>query len=228
MEPNKLILTGKTEAHLREFIPSNKLVHIDILSDLILLKQDAELAGFNLQVLSGFRSFDHQLKIFNAKASGKRKLLDANDCELDFNSLNEEELLQAIMRWTAIPGASRHHWGTDIDVFDGNKLNAQDVQLNATESAPGGVFEKFHEWLSDKVANNQAYGFYRPYAEDLGGVSPERWHLSYAPLAKKYLETYSIELMSETIQSTDILLKDIILDNIETLYKQYITNVHHC
>ena len=24
----------------------------------------------------------------------------------------------AILLWSALPGASRHHWGTDFDVFD--------------------------------------------------------------------------------------------------------------
>ena len=33
------------------------------------------------------------------------------------------------------------------------------------------------------MAAGESYGFFRPYARDRGGVAPERWHLSYAPLA---------------------------------------------
>jgi hypothetical protein len=33
------------------------------------------------------------------------------------------------------------------------------------------------------MAAGESRGFYRPYAVDRGGVAPERWHLSYAPLA---------------------------------------------
>ncbi len=36
------------------------------------------------------------------------------------------------------------------------------------------------------------FGFYRPYAVDRGGVHPEPWHLSYAPLAQQALAAFSL------------------------------------
>ena len=33
------------------------------------------------------------------------------------------------------------------------------------------------------MAAGNSHGFYRPYARDHGGIAPERWHLSYAPVS---------------------------------------------
>ena len=33
------------------------------------------------------------------------------------------------------------------------------------------------------MAADESEGFFRPYGEDRGGVAPERWHLSFAPLS---------------------------------------------
>jgi hypothetical protein len=49
--------------------------------------------------------------------------------------------------------------------------------------APGGVFDRLHRWLDQRMAAGESRGFYRPYVEDRGAIAPERWHLSYAPLA---------------------------------------------
>ena len=51
------------------------------------------------------------------------------------------------------------------------------------EVAPDGVFGPLHAWLDERMAADESEGFFRPYDEDRGGVAPERWHLSYAPLA---------------------------------------------
>ena len=104
-----------------------------------------------------------------------------------------KEIFEAILRWSALPGASRHHWGTDFDVIDGKRLSPEmKVALVPEEFAPGGPFCELHDWL-DK--NMEGFGFYRPYQTDRGGVSPERWHLSYAPLAKDYLNQLSEDMV---------------------------------
>ena len=40
-----------------------------------------------------------------------------------------------------------------------------------------------HAWLDGQMAAGRSHGFFRPYQKDHGGIAPERWHLSYAPLA---------------------------------------------
>jgi hypothetical protein len=45
------------------------------------------------------------------------------------------------------------------------------------------MFDAMHCWLDERMEHGESHGFFRPYGEDRGGVAPERWHLSYAPLA---------------------------------------------
>ena len=57
--------------------------------------------------------------------------------------------MRAILHWSALPGASRHHWGTEIDVIDrAALLHGQLAQLVPDEYAADGVFAKLGLWLS--------------------------------------------------------------------------------
>ena len=99
-------------------------------------------------------------------------------------ALAPPDQLHAILRYSAIPGTSRHHWGTDLEVYDAAAVAADyRLQLTPREVEAGGVFDALHCWLDDRMAAGASRGFYRAYARDRGGVAPERWHLSYAPLA---------------------------------------------
>ena len=35
-------------------------------------------------------------------------------------SLEPKKAISEIIRFSTVPGTSRHHWGTDIDIIDGN------------------------------------------------------------------------------------------------------------
>ena len=51
----------------------------------------------------------------------------------------------------AIPGTSRHHWGTDLDVYDAAALPADyRLELSPAEVAPGGLFDSLHRWLDER------------------------------------------------------------------------------
>ncbi|MEM8562953.1 MAG: M15 family metallopeptidase, partial [Pseudomonadota bacterium] len=92
--------------------------------------------------------------------------------------------VRAILRYSALPGSSRHHWGTDLDVYDAAAIEpGYRLQLSPQEVETGGVFDAMHCWLDECMATGASFGFYRPYHIDRGGVAPERWHLSYAPIA---------------------------------------------
>lgn len=97
-------------------------------------KDDIELA-----ICSAYRSFERQLAIFNAKANGSRPLLDKNSHPVDTQNLNEAELLDTILIWSALPGSSRHHWGTDIDLFDASTVDKASLQLVCSEYEQGGL-----------------------------------------------------------------------------------------
>ena len=96
-------------------------------------------------------------------------------------ALDEPAAVEAILLWSALPGASRHHWGTDVDVVDRSACPpGYRPQLMTAEFAPRGIFAKLDGWLA---ANMGHFGFFRPYTRDRGGVLPEPWHLSYAPVS---------------------------------------------
>ena len=217
------ILTGKTDEHVA-LIPGEKIaMHREALGALSKMQAAATKQGFDLKVVSGFRDFASQLRIWNLKATGQRALLDKRGQPLDFAKLSPPEVVFAILRWSALPGASRHHWGTDIDVIDAKAVpDGYQVQLIPAEVAPKGMFGKLHAWLDDKMED---FGFFRPYAEDLGGVSPERWHLSYAPIAEKYYDAHTLELLEGAVEASDMALKDVVLDHLPEIFEQYVANV---
>lgn len=153
------------------------------------LRDAAAAAGFELAVASSFRSFERQLAIWCGKVAGERPVLDSQGQPLDITRLSDEQLLWAILRWSALPGASRHHWGTEIDVFDRAAV-APDyrLQLVPAEYQQDGPFAGLAEWMAARLARDDLFGFYRPYACDRGGVAPEPWHLSYRPQARHYAD----------------------------------------
>lgn len=148
------------------------------------LRAAAARCGFELRIASGYRSYARQLMIWDNKLTGKRPVLDADDQVIDLEALSIAQRLEAVLRFSALPGTSRHHWGTDLDVFDAAAVDSDYcVQLNNEEVSEGGCFTRLHDWLDERIASGESFGFYRPYDRDRGGVAPERWHLSYAPLA---------------------------------------------
>ena len=216
-------LTGQVKSHLCE-IENNILIHSDVVTDFHGLQQAAKMAGFNLQIASGFRSFDRQLLIWNNKYSGKRPVLDENEQPLDLHELPELEKLYAILHWSALPGASRHHWGCDFDIFDPDLLpDKQSLQLTVAEYCNNGYFQELSNWLSENMA---LFGFYRPYHSFLGGVAVEPWHISYYPVADKALKQLQLNLISDLIARKKILGKSIICQQLPMIYKQFICNIN--
>lgn len=216
-------LTGQSTSHLSE-INDKILIHRDALSDFCGLQQAAKLAGFNLQIASGFRSFDRQLGIWNNKYSGKRPVLDKNEQPLNLQKLSEIEKLFAILHWSAIPGTSRHHWGTDLDIYDPNLLPAeQRLQLTISEYCNGGYFQALTQWLTENMAQ---FGFYRPYQSFLGGVAIEPWHISYYPVAEAALKQLDLDLIQDLIIKKNILGKSLICQQLPMIYTQFICNIN--
>jgi LAS superfamily LD-carboxypeptidase LdcB len=199
-----------------------QFLHPDLINPLQDLSLDAAQAGFELVLASGYRNFSRQLLIWNQKASGSRAVLDSNSQPMNILSLTDDEKLWAILRWSALPGASRHHWGTDVDVYDKSRMEPDyQLQLTLQETIEPGPFAEFHLWLTDKLTGKDC-PFFRPYAVDNGGVAPEPWHLSYAPVADYYYAQFSVGLLREQIIQTDILLKESILQNLDEIFERFI------
>jgi LAS superfamily LD-carboxypeptidase LdcB len=202
-------------------------VHRDVVEPLLHLADEAKAAGFDLGLLSGFRSFERQLSIWNRKATGKLAVLDSDAVPLNIGRLTEPELAFAILRWSALPGASRHHWGTDLDVYDANARPAgYEVELIPEEVDAGGMFAPLHEWLDGQIAVNRSFGFFRPYDRDRGGVAPERWHLSYEPTAAVCERYLTRDLLQETIEQAEIELKETVLEYLDEIYERFVVAIN--
>ena len=212
-------LTGRSDDHLvyREGIG----LQAECWLALEALRGRAAREGFDLQVASGFRSFDRQLAIWNGKARGERPVHDDRCRPVDLDSLSPAGRVEAILRYSALPGASRHHWGTDVDIFDAAALPpGYRLQLTPEEVSDEGLMGAFHRWLDEELAAGN--DFFRPYAVDRGGVAVERWHLSFAPLARGCEAALTPELLADALCDCELELADVVLEALPQLFKRYI------
>lgn len=214
---------GISTHHVQNSHQFGAQLHPGVESALLQLQQAGRRHGFELAVVSGFRSAERQLAIWNAKASGQRVLLDTEERLVNYTDLDEVSLMHTILRWSALPGASRHHWGCDMDVVDAAAVTSlSDVQLTQAECREGGPFSAFHQWLTEQL-NSENFGFYRPYDIDRGGVAPEPWHLSYRLLADTFESVHSLQGLHDYIAQSEIVLKDCILAHLPGIYQRYVS-----
>jgi LAS superfamily LD-carboxypeptidase LdcB len=137
--------------------------------------------------------------------------------------LSPQQQLEAILRYSALPGASRHHWGSDLDIYDRAAMPAgYQLQLTPQEVAEDGLFGAMHRWLDEQISNGTAAGFYRPYAGDTGGVAPERWHLSFSALALECEQTLSPECLHRALQNSELVHPELVLSQLPTIYERYV------
>ena len=145
-------LTGRDDTHL-VMLPCGHRLLADAAEAFTLLQGDAAEAGFELAIASSFRSFERQLAIWNGKAGGERPVHDDAGRPVPMDTLSPRDQLYAILRYSAIPGTSRHHWGSDLDIFDNAAVPVDyQVQLSPAEVAGGGVFDPLHCLLVERMA----------------------------------------------------------------------------
>lgn len=216
-------LTGRSSGHIVGLTEPPCRLHHAVVQPFLQLRAAAAAAGIDLVPLSSFRDFDRQLAIWNGKHRGERELLAADGGVLDAGALDDEARVKAILHWSALPGTSRHHWGTDMDVVDARAIPpGYRPRLVSEEYAPGGVFAGLDAWLAAHAAD---HGFYRPYATHRGGFQPEPWHLSYAPLATRALEQFSVELLREALAGTDLAARAVVDEQLPAIVARYVRNV---
>jgi LAS superfamily LD-carboxypeptidase LdcB len=216
-------LTGRTREHVVELAQFGCSLHPQAAAAFLALRRAAEAAGHDLAPVSAFRDFNQQLVIWNAKFRGERALLDRDGTPLDARTLSAEQIVRAILHWSALPGASRHHWGSEVDVFDRAAVaSGVRPRLLPSEYARGGVFEALADWLSAHAAD---YGFYWPYDRDRGGVQVEPWHLSFAPLASTLLPLLTVEVIAEALAATPLQGAEIVLQLLPEIHARYVRAV---
>jgi LAS superfamily LD-carboxypeptidase LdcB len=216
-------LTGRTRSHLSELDDPPGALHNRVIAPFLAMRAAAAADGIDLVPFSTFRDFDRQVAIWNGKYHGERPIQDRAGRPLDARSLPPAERVAAILWWSALPGASRHHWGTDFDVFDGAAVpQGYKLRVVPAEYLPGGPFHRLTSWLDTHM---HAFGFFRPYTTDRGGVAPEPWHLSYAPVASRALAALSVEGIRAVLADSCIDGKDEVLATLDRVYASYVINV---
>lgn len=179
--------------------------------------------GFDLQLVSGYRSFERQTAIWRAKLSGLRPVFDARQQKIDLNTLQGFAKLEAVLLYSALPGASRHHWGTDFDLYDAAAVDRDyQVQLLEHEYQAGGPFAPMCAWLKVHAIE---FGFFLPYRQYRGGVAAEPWHLSYLPLSAQYLKQFSLAMLRQAIESADLPEQSLILQQLPVIFERYVITI---
>ncbi|MDN3682669.1 M15 family metallopeptidase [Vibrio tapetis subsp. quintayensis] len=222
MNPEQL--TGKSVGHLIEVSTATQTLslHHQMKQAWLSLYNKAKQDGFELCIASGFRDFSRQRAIWNGKFSGERVILSGNGQPLDAEKLTDNEKMSAILKWSALPGASRHHWGCDIDVYAKDRLpNDTRLMLEPWEYDSGHQ-QEFNDWMQHALPE---FDFFLPYDVFRGGVAAEPWHISYAPVSVAAIELLTPDIIHTALIADPILGQQSVLSCLDDIYRTYVTNI---
>lgn len=156
------------------------------------MRQAAAKEGIDIKVVSAHRSYHRQREIWNAKYK-----------TLTLQGLPAKDAIQEIITYSTLPGTSRHHWGTDIDIIDNANPQSGDVLL-AEKFYGDGPSSALRSWMNRNAAD---YGFLEVYTDDPNrkGFAHEPWHYTYHSLSKAYLEVLTNQVISEIAKDKQLL-----------------------
>jgi len=141
------------------------------------MQNDAKKEGIEIEIVSGYRSYEKQKSIWNNKYNKnfERKIFGIKN-------------INRIIQYSTLPGTSRHHWGTDIDIIDKRFVPKGDllIEKNYVEN---GIYSQLYHWMKK---NSKKYGFYLVYDDspERKGFKFEPWHYSYKPLSVTFLQRF--------------------------------------
>ena len=192
------ILQGKTSKHL---VGDSILLERETFKAFKKLKNAALNDGLKIKIVSGHRDFERQTLIWNSKFIKFTK---------EFKLTPEEAIIE-IIRFSTVPGTSRHHWGTEIDIIDEEFKNEKNPLISEKYES-GGIFNKLKCWMD---LNSEKFGFYLTYTNNKlrKGFEYEPWHYSYLPVSKKYLSKFLEIDIVEVISKVDIEGKELFSDD---------------
>ena len=221
MNPGEL--TGQLRTHIADLSDPNCALHTQVIAPFLSLRRAALAQGFDVVPHSSFRDFSRQLTIWNGKFSGERPMYDASGQLIEVGRLAPAERVEAILLWSALPGASRHHWGTDVDLIDRDATAADyQVRLSPEEFDPGGAYAPLAKWLENNAAR---FGFFRPFRGVLSGVRPEPWHYSFAPVAENARRALTPAVLLQAIAGAPLLGKQTVLTRLDELHARYVASI---
>ena len=174
-QPTLIQTLGLDDSHLVEL--QGNLLTAKTATAFCAMQEAALQDGIDLQLVSAYRSFERQQYIWEDKY--KRYTAEG---------ITPKDAIDRILQYSTIPGTSRHHWGTDIDITDNNAPKQKQV-LVPEKFHNNGPFAPLRKWMEE---NANRFGFYLVYTNDVNrtGFSYEPWHYSYLPEAKHYQKQY--------------------------------------
>ena len=97
-----------------------------------------------------------------------------------------KDRLAEILKYSSLPGASRHHWATEVDF---NSTNVADW-------LPGKSLAALGTWLDSNASKAGLIRAYTPGRK--GGYNDEPWHFSYAPISVGLRNRYNHQVNLQT------------------------------
>ena len=220
---NELEVTGRARTHVVQFDAPRFAAHPDVAAAFLRLRVAAARDGIELRPYSSFRGYAAQARIWQMKYGGHAPLYDIAGKLRDRAGMSEDELIWHILDWSALPGASRHQWGSEIDVVDGAVMPpGYKPRLLHDEVADGGLFAPLHRWLD---AHIHEHGFFRPYARFQGGMFPEPWHLSYAPVSMRAIADLTLDVLRRATEASDLPGKARVLELLPQILERHVRNI---
>lgn len=143
--------------------------------------------GVRLQIRSATRNFAAQRGIWERKWTGETLIENGQNASVVYPDPVQRALM--ILKFSSMPGSSRHHWGTDMD------LNSFD---NSWFESGSGL--DIYTWLS---LHAREFGFCQPYTakgtDRPYGYEEERWHWSFMPLSQPLTQMAADSLKDDMI-----------------------------
>ena len=178
------------------------------------MQNDAKKEGVEIEIVSGYRSYQKQKDIWNNKYNKNFE-----------NGILGIKNINRIIQYSTLPGTSRHHWGTDIDIIDKRFVPKGDllIEKNYTDN---GIYSQLFSWMRK---NSKKYGFYLVYDDSpkRKGFKFEPWHYSYKPLSVIFLRRFIEGNLLYKITRDSSLLGRQFIDNsfLESYFKENLLDV---
>lgn len=157
---NNILLVNKNNPLEKTFEPNNlvvsnysvdKVVYLEEVAAKQLEKmvEDAKKEGINLLLISGYRSYDYQVRVYNNSIKNNGK--------------------EYTDKYVAIPGQSEHQTGLAMDITSMNHSNLNE-SFSETKEA---------KWLHENMYDYGFILRYPKGKEDITGYNYEPWHIRY-------------------------------------------------
>jgi D-alanyl-D-alanine carboxypeptidase len=161
------------------------------------LRDFAKDQGWRLTLISGYRSFYAQRQVWNR--FDKKYTKDG--------TLTEKNRVRAVMSQVSVPGLSRHHWGTDLDI---SEVSLRGKLATLDEHTPQKVVD-FYGWMAE---NAPRFGFCKVYEGNRGAVMNEPWHWSYTPFSDVYEKQFLAirdfhRILNDKVEDIDYVMKNL-------------------